>query len=234
VDETLQLTKKKIILTLIIACCLLTSGKGLAQGKTALGVQFDVYKNDSAQLKSFQILKRATISNTEGMGDYKLVLVSPEGEIAYSSRFSASFSTHGDGLGENGGLTHVPINLSKVSRFYRLPYTAASKLQIKHNNELIYETAIPAENYCGSGLCETELGLNHNNCPQDCPSGQKDNYCDQQADTICDPDCEAAKDPDCKQVNNGNGGRTNQQWWLIGGVLALLIFVVLLAAIKTR
>lgn len=38
---------------------------------------------------------------------------------------------------------------------------------------------------------------NHQTCPQDCLSGQADNYCDGYIDNICDPDCEEKNDPDC-------------------------------------
>ncbi len=41
---------------------------------------------------------------------------------------------------------------------------------------------------CLEGLCENIE--NHLTCPEDCPSGGKDNYCDLQRDGICDPDCE--------------------------------------------
>lgn len=51
------------------------------------------------------------------------------------------------------------------------------------------------EGICGDGRCV--LGENHNNCPQDCPSGSFDRYCDGIADGLCDPDCIAETDPDC-------------------------------------
>ncbi len=48
---------------------------------------------------------------------------------------------------------------------------------------------------CSNGKCEK--GENYKNCPQDCPSGGKDNYCDRAIDGICDPDCLANEDLDC-------------------------------------
>ncbi len=37
----------------------------------------------------------------------------------------------------------------------------------------------------------------HNSCPQDCPSGSEDNYCDNIEDNICDPDCTLLDKKDC-------------------------------------
>ena len=34
-------------------------------------------------------------------------------------------------------------------------------------------------------------------CPQDCPSGSEDDYCDGVSDKICDLDCGSGRDPDC-------------------------------------
>lgn len=51
------------------------------------------------------------------------------------------------------------------------------------------------EGVCGDGRCV--LGENYKTCPQDCPSGSADFYCDGILDGICDPDCTLKKDPDC-------------------------------------
>jgi putative hemolysin len=51
------------------------------------------------------------------------------------------------------------------------------------------------EGICGDGVCV--LGESYKDCPQDCPSGSFDGYCDKVKDDRCDPDCEASEDPDC-------------------------------------
>ncbi len=53
------------------------------------------------------------------------------------------------------------------------------------------------ESVCGDGTCG--LPENFETCPEDCPSGELDEYCDGLADGICDPDCEETGeyDPDC-------------------------------------
>lgn len=49
---------------------------------------------------------------------------------------------------------------------------------------------------CGDGVC-TGIEENPGNCPQDCPSGTEDFYCDEITDGKCDPDCKNGEDPDC-------------------------------------
>lgn len=51
------------------------------------------------------------------------------------------------------------------------------------------------EGNCGDGRCA--LGEGYKNCPQDCPSGANDGYCDKEKDGICDPDCKEEEDIDC-------------------------------------
>jgi len=58
---------------------------------------------------------------------------------------------------------------------------------------------------CGDTTCDFRRGENYENCPQDCPSGSRDNYCDSIADGICDPDCKAREDIDCLEELCGNG-----------------------------
>jgi len=52
-----------------------------------------------------------------------------------------------------------------------------------------------------NGRCDVEAGENYGNCPEDCPSGSKDNYCDKVKDGRCDPDCEENEDIDCGKFN---------------------------------
>lgn len=54
---------------------------------------------------------------------------------------------------------------------------------------------------CGNGYCD-EKYEDYRYCPEDCPSGSEDGYCDAVEDDICDPNCVKSvnkKDPDCKK-----------------------------------
>ena len=52
------------------------------------------------------------------------------------------------------------------------------------------------ETTCGDGTCG--IPENYETCPQDCPSGSFDEYCDGIEDDICDPDCTPESDIDCQ------------------------------------
>lgn len=52
------------------------------------------------------------------------------------------------------------------------------------------------EGECGDEICA--IGENFGNCPQDCPSGSEEGYCDAIMDGICDQDCKTGEDVDCK------------------------------------
>jgi putative hemolysin len=60
------------------------------------------------------------------------------------------------------------------------------------------------EGVCGDRRCV--IGESYKNCPQDCPSGSRDGYCDEVKDGICDEDCLlqniTEKDPDCPFCGN--------------------------------
>ena len=51
------------------------------------------------------------------------------------------------------------------------------------------------EHYCGDGSCH--FSEFYATCPEDCPSGQQDDFCDEVIDGTCDPDCSEDSDADC-------------------------------------
>jgi len=96
-----------------------------------------------------------------------------------------------------------------------------------------------------NGLCEENE--DYRLCPEDCPSGSSDAYCDQAGDGICDLDCMVteARDPDCEyppteeeldniypDVGKVEPPPENEWLWfivVIGAILlALLFFIALL------
>ena len=63
------------------------------------------------------------------------------------------------------------------------------------NNECV-------SNRCGNGLCEPRYKENYKTCPDDCPSGSNDAYCDGLTDGRCDPDCTEEEDIDCMETKS--------------------------------
>ena len=75
------------------------------------------------------------------------------------------------------------------------------------------------ESTCGDQTCG--FPENFSTCPEDCPSGGWDAYCDGVEDGICDPDCLPEDDPDCKTF----------PWALVGGIIGGLLAILAAAAI---
>jgi putative hemolysin len=73
------------------------------------------------------------------------------------------------------------------------------------------------ETTCGDGTCGSPE--DYETCPEDCPSGGLDEYCDGVKDGICDPDCEEGADPDCGVTSGG------ANWPLIGGIIAAVVVI---------
>jgi len=69
---------------------------------------------------------------------------------------------------------------------------------------------------CGNGTCDANE--NFKNCPEDCPSGGKDGYCDGVKDGKCDPDCLKGIDPDCE---------CKIPWWLVILIIILILILIL-------
>jgi PGF-CTERM protein len=56
---------------------------------------------------------------------------------------------------------------------------------------------------CGDGACAYDE--NTGNCPEDCPPGGIDDFCDGREDGVCDPDCVGSGDTDCKYTAEAPG-----------------------------
>ncbi len=86
--------------------------------------------------------------------------------------------------------------------------TGAEVKLIDENDNVIAVQNIPiirvreaARIVCGDDSCDA--GENYQNCPKDCHSGGKDDYCDGVTDAVCDPDCNRTQDPDCVCNHDG-------------------------------
>lgn len=88
-----------------------------------------------------------------------------------------------------------------------------------------WESDPDCRNTCGDGTCascgsgtDPHACESFATCPEDCPSGGEDEYCDGEEDDVCDPDCARGEDPDCPGL---------PPWlWLL--LLLLLILLVLI------
>jgi hypothetical protein len=77
-----------------------------------------------------------------------------------------------------------------------------------------------------NAVCSTSE--NHQNCPVDCLSGKKDNFCDRESDSKCDPDCKKEEDIDCiapsPKIDNSQNDTSPKN------IVLILIAIVIIAA----
>lgn len=86
---------------------------------------------------------------------------------------------------------------------------------------------------CGDGECSSCTHRfdpyaceNHGNCESDCPSGEKDYYCDGKKDGVCDPDCGEDEDADCGQICSVP--------WIVLVVALVILLVALVLVLAAR
>ncbi|MCK4491911.1 MAG: hypothetical protein KAU03_04755 [Candidatus Altiarchaeales archaeon] len=102
-----------------------------------------------------------------------------------------------------------PNSEKKIS--YRINATQMGKLTIGSTTARtsvgeFYSNPLAIRVRCdGNGICEINKGEYYLNCPEDCRSGGRDDYCDRVIDGRCDPDCRAEEDPDCIKAVCGDG-----------------------------
>jgi hypothetical protein len=113
-------------------------------------------------------------------------------------------------IDEQGNLRGELINLSFVEKYLRLPYFAeAARIELYHSDKLIFKYKIDLCNK--NSICEIEKHENYLSCPEDCPSGSKDGYCDKILDGRCDADCLEEMDIDCTCGNKLCDERENEK-----------------------
>ncbi|MCX6710457.1 MAG: hypothetical protein NTV63_05935, partial [Candidatus Woesearchaeota archaeon] len=95
-------------------------------------------------------------------------------------------------------------------------------------------TPNPSALGCGNSICDnTESYLN---CPDDCPSGGRDLYCDSKSDGRCDPDCAKSEDPDCRAGAKSSlqkSAEDNTAKFIIAAIFGVLsLFFIIFIIIK--
>ncbi len=92
------------------------------------------------------------------------------------------------------------VNATQIGRFSIGSSRAITDVGEFHSNSLAVVVRCD-----GDGICEINRGEYHKNCPEDCKSAGRDNYCNRVLDGLCDPDCGGIGDPDCMEVVCGDG-----------------------------
>jgi hypothetical protein len=117
-------------------------------------------------------------------------------------------------------------------------YSQGERIDIYNVSELEPMLSIDISHFsqtnCGDNICTGSESFF--TCPQDCLSGELDNYCDSSQDNKCDPDCSPEEDQDCLEgeyIQEINEDKSNQ-YLLIGGLILILIIIIILILRERR
>jgi len=134
---------------------------------------------------------------------YRCEVISFMGDVLYSFKFELPVKLATPPPLKNENVTSI-VYLDNVNFTLLIPYYKNGRAINIYDQYNFLVLSVDVSNFakpCGDNICETELNENYKTCPQDCPSGGADNYCDKVKDNICDPDCKENEDIDCMKVD---------------------------------
>lgn len=141
---------------------------------------------------------------TQPKEGYRSEVLSFNDDVLYSLLFEVPNKECYDSIDiETGQWSGECVEVDKTDFILSLPYFENGKVIDIYDmdNEKVLSVSIEhLAKTCGDAVCQKHE--NYNNCPQDCPSGMKDNYCDKIKDNKCDPDCSEKEDADCERAKN--------------------------------
>lgn len=216
-----KLDKMAFALTALAALALLGPA-ALAAGDGVYYLQLN-YDNGAITLKNLEFMP-GTISPTRiqpGTG-YRAELISLTGGLLYEFIFDIPLTISVDTIDpETGQFTGGTMQLNRADFSLRIPYFPDGKtinIYDPDGNSALEIDVSPLAQACGDGTCGEEEG--YLICPQDCPSGSADGFCDRVRDSITDPDCGPGEDPD--------EGELQTNLFLIAALILIAIFTLLL------
>lgn len=90
------------------------------------------------------------------------------------------------------------IKENKDFTLYVPYYKEGEEIVIFKDGERIFGYDVSSfADVCGDGSCQ--FHESYEDCPGDCPSGLRDDFCDMVEDKKCDPDCSLKMDTDCEE-----------------------------------
>lgn len=157
-----------------------------------------------------------SVSSVFAVTDYLAVLVSDDGiesvvPYQYNEYYRQKFYY---GAIDNVDTSNLGIYLEDeltgeiiYPRFADSEYIIFRDIDSESDYSLKFATISKPISFCNDdGVCDSCNDAscnnyeNYKNCPNDCPSGSDDNYCDLQPDYICDQDC-PSYDFDCEECS---------------------------------
>jgi len=115
--------------------------------------EVSISKNDSVDLKDFSLIEGKVNTAQTPAGEYTIKILSATKEL-FTAEIKVSFQTHEDAIDKDGKMHQIPVDLAKVDKFLRLPYSKdATKINLYHKDKLIYSLDIPEKLCVRDGKC---------------------------------------------------------------------------------
>jgi hypothetical protein len=191
-----------------------------AESSLHLDIYLYINVNDTVKLLNLSILLGPEIPLFYPEGNFTFQIFSRNNQIVYQRNFSVDFVI----------LSEPPVFTNETIIFLSVPLLPNMQtIRLLKGKKLIFEENI--EKFLCNHNTKCENFENFYSCPDDCPSGSKDNVCDALRDGRCDPDCAEGIDPDCGIQNK----ISRLTLIILIGILGLLLLaVVILILIKKR
>lgn len=147
---------------------------------------------------------------------YRLEVISFDESIMNSFKFDTPNIIFAEGTVELNN-----VNFTLLVDYFK----AGSKINIYNpDNEKVLEIDVSHfAKTCGNNICDSYES--YEDCPSDCQSGGKDDYCDKLKDNICDPDCMANEDSDCKEGIPGQFKGISYWYFLLIILFFIVVFI---------
>lgn len=217
----------------ILLLVILSLNIALANSDKSYRIDF-IYSDNILEFFELMVVDRPpSLLNLQGY--YRAETISFSGEALWSGNFDIPrLDTHEDIFDENGRLVEqIPIeqeanNMKFLQYFPYFPNAKSINIYDPKGNLALEIDVGYFADVCGDRNCQPHES--YFDCPEDCKSGGKDDYCDKVKDNICDPDCLKTQDTDCKEEIFSK----NQMLLFLGIALVLIIIFILIVYFYKR
>jgi len=204
---------RRLVLTALILSLLLSCSPAFAEQVILL--DFTVTSDAKVTMNWLSVVEGVSQESVEG--NYAALVLDESGNELSRTPFFVSFFLSG-----------MMEELDEKGLIMRIPYSPdAHIISLEKDDAIIFRQLIGT-------VCDYDFTCgeeeNHASCPTDCPSGEKDNFCDGIEDGTCDPDCATSGDLDCEEeveaaaVSDGDKGISTSN-------IAIVVLVILALAI---
>lgn len=182
-NNSIKIKSTPILLLIIIFFFLLTSLTVLAEKESVLEMDFLIHQKLGANLDNLRVFYDEPDAGDIENENYLLLIYDKEGVVLHNESLPIYFY-----------LFDSPTLPNEIPLTIKIPYHQNyNYLELQKNKTTFFFKDI-------GSLCQKnqhcQAPENHASCPQDCPSGSNDQFCDTLSDGRCDPDC-LANDLDC-------------------------------------